>query len=228
MAIYIISDLHLSLSANKPMDVFKGWENYTERLKANFNRVVKEEDTVILGGDTSWALKLSESVKDFEFLNNLPGKKVLIKGNHDFWWSTANKNDIFLKENNFNKINFIFNNCYVAEDFAICGTRGWFYDCTDESKDGKIINREAARLERSLLCAKEQHKNPIVVLHYPPVYANFVCEPIFNIIKKYNIDTVYYGHIHGKGMNNSVKEYMGVKLKLTSADCIDFMPLRIH
>ena len=104
MAIYIISDLHLSLSANKPMDVFKGWENYTERLKANFNRVVKEEDTVILGGDTSWALKLSESVKDFEFLNNLPGKKVLIKGNHDFWWSTANKNDIFLKENNFNLI----------------------------------------------------------------------------------------------------------------------------
>ena len=144
--------MHLSFSTNKPMNIFKGWENHTERIAANWKRLVKPSDTVILPGDFSWGLKLEETKKDFEFLENLPGKKILLKGNHDLWWSTSKKLREFLDNNKFNSVDFIFNNCAVCEGYAVAGTRGWFFD---DKPDPKILQREAGRLEASLTAAKK-------------------------------------------------------------------------
>ena len=224
MSLYAISDLHLSLSSDKPMDVFRGWENYVERLKANWTRLIKDSDTVIIPGDISWALKLEETKEDFAFLNSLPGKKIILKGNHDLWWSTSKKLTQFLEENNFSTISFVFNNAVVVEDKAICGTRGWFYDL---APDDKVVKREAGRLEASITAAEKSGKTPVVFLHYPPVYSEWVCEEIFSVIKKHGIKTVWHGHIHGSGFNNAKKEFDGVNLRLLSADCVDFCPVPI-
>ena len=224
MSVFVISDLHLSISEpEKTMSVFHGWENYHDRIKANFTRLIKPEDTVVIGGDLSWGIDLLEAYEDFNFLHSLPGKKILIKGNHDLWWPTAKKLNEFLAANNFTDISFIYNNCIIADEFAVCGTRGWFYDKQDE----KIVLREAARLERSIKAAAESSKKPLLVLHYPPVYGDYVCRPIFDIIKSYGIKDIYHGHIHGPGRNNAVQAFEGVKLHLTSADCIDFTPIKI-
>ena len=224
MALFVISDLHLAKAVpEKTMTVFRGWENYEDRIKAGFNKVLTEEDTVILGGDISWGLKLEDTYKDFEFLEGLPCQKILIKGNHDLWWSTASKMEKFFKENNFKSFKILFNNAHVVDDYCICGTRGWFYDSGDE----KILAREAARLERSIQMGVESGKKPVVVLHYPPVYGEYVCKPIIDILKKYDIKKVYHGHIHGLGFNNAISEYEGIKFKLISADCIDFTPWQI-
>lgn len=224
MSIFAISDLHLSFGTDKPMNIFRGWENHTERLLANWNRLVKPQDTVILPGDLSWGLKLADTKKDFEFLEKLNGKKILLKGNHDLWWSTAKKLHQFFDENNFSNIDFIFNNCTVAEGYAIAGTRGWFYD---DRSDKKIIAREVGRLAKSLTDAENTGLPILVFLHYPPVYGNEVCEEIFAVLKDHNIKRVYHGHIHGAGRNNAVKEYDGVEFQLISCDCIDFTPLFI-
>ena len=223
MSIYAISDLHLSFGADKPMNIFKGWDNYSDRILSNWKRVVKDEDTVVLPGDFSWAMKLEETKKDFEFLNSLPGKKVLLKGNHDLWWSTMSKLRNFFSENGFSDIDIVFNNCVIADGYAIAGTRGWFYDNSDK----KVLSREAGRLETSLKSAEETGLPIIVFLHYPPVYGEFVCDDILNVLKKHNVKKVYYGHIHGAGFNNAVKNYEDMELKLISCDCIDFTPLRI-
>ncbi|MBQ1231538.1 MAG: metallophosphoesterase [Clostridia bacterium] len=224
MSLYAISDLHLSLSSDKPMDVFRGWENYVERLKANWTRLIKDSDTVVIPGDISWALKLEETKEDFAFLNSLPGKKIILKGNHDLWWSTSKKLTQFLEENNFSTISFVFNNAVVVEDKAVCGTRGWFYDL---APDDKVVKREAGRLEASITAAEKSGKTPVVFLHYPPVYSEWVCEEIFSVIKKHGIKTVWHGHIHGSGFNNAKKEFDGVNLRLLSADCVDFCPVPI-
>lgn len=224
MSLYAISDLHLSLSNDKPMDVFRGWENYVDRLKANWTRLIKDSDTVVIPGDISWALKLEETKEDFAFLNSLPGKKIILKGNHDLWWSTSKKLTQFLEENNFSTISFVFNNAVVVEDKAVCGTRGWFYDL---APDDKVVKREAGRLEASITAAEKSGKTPIVFLHYPPVYSEWVCEEIFSVIKKHGIKTVWHGHIHGSGFNNAKKEFDGVNLRLLSADCVDFCPVPI-
>lgn len=222
MSIYAISDLHLSFGADKPMNIFKGWDNHTERLFANWSRLVRENDTVILPGDFSWGLKLEETKKDFEFLEKLPGKKLLLKGNHDLWWSTAKKLKEFFGENGFNSVDIIYNNCAIAEGFAVAGTRGWFYD---DTANQKILAREAGRLEASLTAAEKTGLPVLVFLHYPPVYGGAVCGEIFDIIKKHGIKKVYHGHIHGAGNNHAVKEYEGVEFKLISCDCIDFTPV---
>lgn len=224
MSLYAISDLHLSLSSDKPMDVFRGWENYVDRLKANWTRLIKDSDTVVIPGDISWALKLEETKEDFAFLNSLPGKKIILKGNHDLWWSTSKKLTQFLEENNFSTISFVFNNAVVVEDKAVCGTRGWFYDL---APDDKVVKREAGRLEASITAAEKSGKTPVVFLHYPPVYSEWVCEEIFSVIKKHGIKTVWHGHIHGSGFNNVKKEFDGVNLRLLSADCVDFCPVPI-
>lgn len=221
MSIFTISDLHLSFGTDKPMDIFRGWNNHTERIAANWNRLVKPNDTVVLPGDLSWALKLEETKPDFEFLNKLNGKKILLKGNHDLWWSTVKKLNLFLSENNFQNIEILFNNTVIAENYAIAGTRGWFYDAKE---DDKVILREVGRLEKSLSEAEKTGLPILTFLHYPPVYANEVCREIFDVIKRHNIKTVYHGHIHGAGLNNAVKEYEGVEFKLISCDCIDFTP----
>ncbi len=224
MSIFAISDLHLSFGTDKPMDIFHGWDNYTDRLFANWNHLVKPEDTVILPGDLSWALKLEDTKADFMFLQKLNGKKIILKGNHDLWWSTAKKLNAFLSENNFSGVEILFNNTVIAENYAIAGTRGWLYDA---AADNKIILREVGRLEKSLSEAEKTGLPILVFLHYPPVYGSEVCEEILNVLKKHNIKEVFHGHIHGSGFNNAVKEYDGIKFRLISCDCIDFTPLFI-
>lgn len=224
MSIFAISDLHLSFGSNKPMNIFRGWENHTEKLVANWNRLVKEEDTVILPGDFSWGLKLEETKNDFEFLNKLNGKKIILKGNHDLWWSTVKKLKEFFAENNFSDIEIVFNNTVICEGYAIAGTRGWFYD---DTSDKKIIAREVGRLEKSITEAEKTGLPMLVFLHYPPVYGTQVCEEIFSVLKRHNIKKVYYGHIHGTGKINAVKEYDGIEFSLISCDCIDFTPVFI-
>lgn len=224
MSIFAISDLHLSFGTDKPMDIFRGWDNHTDRLLANWNRLVKENDTVILPGDLSWALKLEDTKADFEFLKKLNGKKILLKGNHDLWWSTVKKLNEFFDENKIENVEILFNNTIVAENYAIAGTRGWFYDA---AADDKVIAREVGRLKKSLSEAEKTGLPILLFLHYPPVYANEVCREILDVIKAHNIKTVYHGHIHGSGFNNAVKEFEGVQFRLISCDCIDFTPLFI-
>ena len=224
MSIYAISDLHLSLSVEKPMDIFKGWENSTERIKANWQRIVKEEDTVILPGDFSWGLKLEETLEDFKFIDALPGKKILLKGNHDLWWSTVSKINKFFTENKIETVEVLYNNAVLVEGKAVCGTRGWLYD---ESADTKIRKRELGRLKLSLDAAKNLSNDLLVFLHYPPVYGEYVCEDILELLESYGVKTVYHGHIHGSGFNSAVSSYKGFKFKLLSADCVDFSPVLI-
>lgn len=224
MSLYAISDLHLSLSADKPMDVFRGWEDYVNRIKQNWTRIVGEEDTVVIPGDISWALALDDAAADFAFINSLPGKKIILKGNHDLWWSTAKKLREFLEKNKFDTISFVFNNAVEVENFAVCGTRGWFYDLKGENK---VVLREAGRLETSIKAALDTGLKPVVFTHYPPVYGDWVCDEIFEVIKKYDIKTVYHGHIHGSGFHNAKSSFEGVQFKLLSADCVNFTPLMI-
>ena len=204
------------------MSIFRGWDNHTERIKANWTRLVGENDTVVLPGDFSWGLKLEETVRDFEFLEALPGKKLLLKGNHDLWWSTSKKLRDFFEKNNFKSVDIIYNSCAVCEGYAVAGTRGWFYD---DGADRKVLAREAGRLETSLSAAERTGLPVLVFLHYPPVYADAVCGEIFDIIKKHGVRRIYHGHIHGAGLNKAVKEYDGVELKLISCDCVDFTPV---
>ena len=223
MALYSISDLHLSFSCDKPMDIFRGWENHTDRLAANWNRVVTDDDTVVLPGDFSWGLKLNETLKDFEFLSKLNGKKIILKGNHDLWWGTKKKILEFFEQNDIKNIEILFNNAFLVDGVSICGSRGWFIDSGESDK--KVLLREAARLETSIKAGIELGGEPIVFIHYPPVYGDFVCREIFDIIKKYDIKKVYHGHIHGAGLNKSVSHFEGVDFKLVSCDCVDFTPV---
>lgn len=224
MSLFVLSDLHLSFGVDKPMDVFRGWENHTEKIKANWNRLISDNDTVVLAGDTSWALKLEETKEDFSFLNSLKGKKLILKGNHDFWWTTKKKIEAFLNDNNFNTLELLFNNSFIVGDIAVCGSRGWLYDGSGEL-DEKIIKRECGRLELSLKSVSDKFKEKIVFMHYPPVYSDFVCEPIIKVLKEHNVKQIYYGHIHGTGKNNTVNEYDGIKMRLVSCDCVDFTPV---
>lgn len=225
MSIFTISDLHLSFSADKPMDIFYGWNNYIERLTANWNRVVANEDTVIIPGDISWALKLEDSLEDFKFLDSLPGKKIILKGNHDLWWSTLTKLNAFFEKNEIKTITALYNSAIVVDDKCICGSRGWFFDKPEADK--KIILREAGRLDASITLAKKSDFEPIVFLHYPPVYAENSCDEIINVLKKHEINLVYHGHIHGSGLHRAVSKFDNIQFKLVSADCIDFTPYKI-
>ena len=224
MSVFAISDLHLSFGTDKPMSIFKGWDNHAERIKANWLRLVKAEDTVVLPGDFSWALKPQESLADFKFLESLPGKKILLKGNHDLWWTTVKKLKDFWQQNDINSVDVVFNNCAIADGFAIAGSRGWI---NEGSESKKILLREAGRLEKSLEEAEKTGLPILVFLHYPPVCNDSVCEEIIDVLNRHNISTVYHGHIHGAGVNNAVKEYGGINFKLISCDCIEFTPLFI-
>lgn len=228
MAVYAISDLHLSFNSDKNMDVFPGWYDYTNKIKQNWESTVKNGDFVVIPGDISWAMRLNEAKKDFEFINNLPGKKILIKGNHDYWWSTSKKINDFLYENNFDTISIIFNSAIKAENICICGTRGWMYN-SDEPEDEKILNREVERLRRSLDSARALGDETVVFFHYPPVYNFQESEEIINLLIERNIKKCYYGHIHGSGAKKGIIEgkYKGIDFKLVSCDYINFKPLLI-
>ncbi len=232
MAIYAISDLHLPFGIDKPMNIFgRAWENYTEKLYENWNCTVTEEDTVILPGDFSWATYLEESIPDFQFLQKLPGKKIISKGNHDYFFTTMSKMEKFLLENDFSSVKIMHNNFFLVEDTLICGSRGWDVISQGE-EDIKLVNREATRLELSILAARVKYpKLPILAfLHYPPIYKqNPEREnPIRDILKKYDVKQCFYGHLHAKGIENAfVGEYDGISYELISADYLEFLPMKI-
>ena len=229
MALFVIADLHLSLGTNKPMDVFPGWDNYVERLDKNWRAVVNEEDTVMIAGDISWAMKLEDSVKDFSFIHNLPGKKLISKGNHDYWWSTKTKIQNFFSENNFNSISIVHNSAYKVDEHSVAATRGWLYNSqTDE--DMKIVNREVGRLKQSLSEAKKLGGKPVVFLHYPPVYDNMECKEILDILVENEIEDCYFGHIHGINAAKKalIGEYKNVKMHLISCDFVNFSPVLVR
>lgn len=227
--LFTIGDLHLSLGTDKPMDIFHGWDNYLERLTENWKRIVNDDDTVVIAGDISWAMKLSECEKDFSYINSLPGNKILLKGNHDYWWDTVSKINRYLGENQFDRIKILFNNSFEIDEYNICGTRGWGIDC-EKIEDIKILNRECGRLKLSLDSVKDKSKETIVFLHFPPIYADNVCEEIIDILKEYNINKCYYGHIHGSKMIKAAfnGEYEGIKFKLISCDAVKFTPTLVR
>ena len=228
MAVFAIADLHLSLGTDKPMDIFSGWSDYVERLEKNWRKIISDNDTVVIAGDISWAMRLEECDKDFEFINSLPGKKLLIKGNHDYWWATKKKIDEYLNAKGFDTISIIFNNAYEADGLALCGTRGWNYESSGE-KDMRILNREIGRLEMSINEAKKTGCEPIVFLHYPPVYDTIVCEEIIDTLKSHGIRHCFYGHLHGSNTHKHAVtgEYEGIKLNLISCDYTDFFPIPV-
>lgn len=228
MSVFAIADTHLSFSCNKKMDVFCGWENYTQRLEKNWRAVVSDDDTVVIAGDTSWAMKLSELTADLSFLNGLPGHKIIIKGNHDYWWQTKKKLDEYKKESGFDTIDFLFNNAYEVGNFAICGSRGWFFD-DEEGTDKKIISREAGRLKLSIDFSRQFNKEPIVFLHYPPIAGGQVCTEIVDVLKSENIKRCFFGHLHGYSVHNFEKfTYEGIEFQLISADFLKFSPKLIE
>ncbi len=228
MSLFAIADTHLSFSANKPMNVFKGWDNYVERLEKNWRAVVTDNDTVVIAGDISWAMRTEDAKEDLAFLNSLPGKKIIMKGNHDYWWQTKKKLDEFLKENNFDTIEIMFNNAYKVGDFAVCGSRGWFFDA-EKCEDKKVLLREAGRLRMSIQCAKQLSEKLIVFLHYPPVTLSQSCEEIVSVLKEEKIERCYYGHLHASSVYNAFTEELeGVKFGLISADFLRFCPKLIE
>lgn len=224
MALYVIGDLHLCLSAPKPMDVFGGnWVGYMEKLKEGISKIT-ENDTTVLLGDLSWSLSLEDAVADFSWINQIPGKKIIVKGNHDYWWSTAAKFYRFCEQNNFANQFILNNNYYEYNGWAICGTRGWFFE-EDRSgqHDEKVFKRELLRLEASLQAAGDLPK--IVFLHYPPVYKGYTCTEILELLEKYQVRYCFYGHLHGASHGLAIEGlWNGVEYKLVSADRLNFNP----
>ena len=226
MAIYTIGDLHLSLGCEKPMDIFPGWQGYMEKLERHWNTLVRPEDTVVLAGDTSWAMKLEDTVADFSFLQRLPGQKLLLKGNHDYWWTTVKKMERFLQENGFDSLHILHNNSILAEGLAVCGTRSWMFD-VGEAHDEKVMNRELGRLRASLDAAQEGAER-VAFLHYPPVYPNANAQQVIDLLKEYNVKRCFYGHLHGNAIRFAVQGMVdGIEYRLISADALAFCPSKI-
>ena len=227
MALYAIGDLHLCLGAPKPMDIFGGaWVGYMEKLRQGM-QVLTEEDTLVLMGDLSWALDLESAKADFAWIAALPGRKIILKGNHDYWWSTAAKFTRFCQENGFENLFLLNNNCYFYENIAICGTRGWFYEEERSGQhDEKVFRRELGRLEASLKAAGEQEK--LVFLHYPPRYKGYECPEILALLERYGVRRCFYGHLHG-GSRSLAREglWNNIDYRLLSADQLDFRPMQI-
>ena len=224
MSLFAIGDPHLSLSVNKPMDIFRGWTDYTDRLAKNWNAVVGEGDSVVLPGDISWAMNFEEAKKDFQFLHSLNGTKYILKGNHDYWWNTMSKMTIFLDENNFDSIKLNHIIAYSVEGFAIGGTRGWFYD-DSEGDVNKVILREAGRLRASLKAASELGGEMIAFLHYPPINEVQRCDDILDVLKEFDVKRCYFGHLHGFVAPGCAKiESDGISFNLVSADFLGFTP----
>ena len=235
MSIWTIADLHLSFCVDKPMNIFgENWDNYEDKVKQDWLSKVKEEDTVILSGDFSWGTYLEETTADFRFINDLPGTKILLKGNHDYWWQTIKSMDKFLKENSFENIYFLHNNSYFVDNKIIVGTRGWNFDFNDSDFE-RIYERELIRLELSIKDGIQKYgedKEIICFVHYPPITKNMIENGIkskyLEILNKYNISRLYYGHLHGASLKEAVEGNIdGVDLKLVSSDYLKFELLKV-
>lgn len=223
MALYTIGDTHLSLSTNKSMEVFGGqWDGYVEKLLAGFEQV-GEEDTVVLCGDISWGMSLEESREDFAFLQQLPGKKLLLKGNHDYWWTTAAKMNGFFQDNGFDKLSILHNNCFFYNEIALCGTRGWFYEEDRGEHSQKVFNRELIRLEASLAAAGNGEK--YCFFHYPPLCQGYRCDEIISLMERYGVTRCYAGHLHGPSHRFAFNARQGaIDYRMVSADFLGFQP----
>ena len=234
MSIYAIADLHLSFIEDKPMEVFgSNWENHAEKIKNNWIGKVKDDDYVILPGDFSWAMYLKDTYKDFEYLEKLPGNKILLKGNHDYWWGGISKMDEYLKENNFSNINFLYNNAYLIENVLIVGTRGW--NLTDSEENEKMLNRECIRLKLSIDYGINKFGNDkeiIVFMHYPPIskagLSNGYTRKYIEILKEYGVKKCYYGHLHGSSHNEAIEgKVNGIEFYLVSSDYLNFNLVKV-
>ena len=227
MAVFTIGDLHLSMSGEKPMDRFgEVWKDHPEKLREGF-AAVGPEDLTVLAGDLSWAMSLEGARLDFAFVQELPGKKLILKGNHDYWWTTATRAGRFFLECGFDSLGILHNNAYIYGDWALCGTRGWFYEEDRGTEhDRKLMLREVQRLERSLKAGGDREK--IVFLHYPPVFQNYRCDEIIQLLQDYKVRKCYYGHIHGKGCPLAFNGRIGfTEFQLVSADNLRFVPMRV-
>lgn len=227
MALFAIGDLHLSLSGEKSMEVFGGrWTDYQNKIVRGFS-LLKEDDICVLCGDIAWGMSLEEAKEDFLFLSRLPGKKIILKGNHDYWWTTASKAYRFFADQGIENLDVLNNNYYTYGDHAICGTRGWFFEEDKGTEhDRKIMLREVGRLEASLKAAGDLPK--LVFLHYPPKYQGYECPEILTLLERYEVSHCYYGHIHGKGHASAFQgEHHGTIFHMVSGDYLDFYPLKI-
>lgn len=224
MALYAIGDLHLSLSVKKSMHIFQGWDGYVEKIQKNWTRLVQPEDLVVLPGDLSWGMNLEESLEDFAFIEKLPGTKLILKGNHDYWWTTKSKMENFFAQQGFCSLKILHNNHYAYQHWAVCGTRGWINE-NEEPADAKVLAREASRLAASLQSAEKAGLDPIVFLHYPPIFADSHNEEILEVLHRFQVKQCYYGHIHGKGAAfavNGIRD--GIEYHLISSDYLRFCP----
>ena len=237
MSLFVMADLHLSSDRSKSMDVFGSrWQDYMEKIQKNWKAVVSDSDTVIVPGDISWSLKLENSLEDFRFLDALPGKKLIGKGNHDFWWSTQSKLNAFWQQNGIASIDLLYNNAHRFENCIVSGTRGWFVEEGQQNTVGtvehaKIVNREAIRLRLSLEEAtrlRGEDDLPIIVfLHFPPVWNDFVCREIVDILHEFEIKTCYFGHIHGAYYAPRTRSFEGIDFTICSADYLNFTPMPV-
>ena len=226
MAIFAIGDLHLSLGTDKPMDVFPGWEGYLPKLESKWRTLIQENDTVILAGDTSWAMRLQDTKADFDFLQTLPGRKWMLKGNHDYWWTTARKMESYIAANGWDTLHILHNNCCLVDGKALCGSRGWPFDDA-AAQSAKIMSREAGRLEMSLAAGDEAQER-IAFLHYPPVFGNACARELVDVLKTHGVQRCFYGHLHGKAIRYAVQgEREGIRYKLISADGLAFCPYKV-
>ena len=238
MSLFVMADLHLSTDGEKSMEIFgPRWKDYMQKIEKNWRAVVTDEDTVVLPGDISWSLKLEDAEQDLRLLDSLPGHKLIGKGNHDFWWSTAAKMNAFFQKHELNTLRIFYNNAYAMEDCILCGSRGWFVEEGQQKTVGdadyeKILNREVIRLRLSLeKAAKLQNgrNRPILVfLHFPPVWADEVCRPIVDLLHEYKVRSCYFGHIHGAYYMPRTIEFEGIDFVLTAADYLNFAPMPIY
>ena len=238
MSLFVMADLHLDIRSNqKSMEVFGNrWQNYTERIATQWKNVVTDQDTVIIPGDISWALTTQESIEDLKWIDALPGRKLIMKGNHDFWWSTVSKMEKMFCENCINTIGILNNTALEIENFIVAGSRGWFVDKSMQTTElhvdyDKIVNREVIRLQMSLTEAKRLQdasgKEILVFFHFPPIWGDYECEPLLALLKQYDIKRCFFGHIHGVYTQPGCFEWEGIRFQMISADYLKFLPYHI-
>lgn len=231
MALFTMADTHLSFAHPKPMDIFGGrWQDHPNKIADRWRAVVTDRDTVLVGGDISWGISLEEALPDLRFIDEQPGKKIFLRGNHDYWWSTLQKNRAFLEANGLTTIDFLQNNAFSCDGFVICGTRGWYNDpdtAPAETDYKKIVAREAGRLKLSLQAAANMEGEKLVFFHFPPYFGSYVCRELIDILHEYGITRCYYGHIHGQYRVPPYSDFEGIRFTLVASDYLGFTPYLI-
>ena len=244
MSVFVMADTHLSLAVDKPMDKFGArWAKHTEKIKENWLKTVGEQDTVVIPGDLSWGINLEEALPDFRLINDLPGKKILLKGNHDYWWDTVKKMTEFNEANGIDSFTYLHNNALRCEDFILCGSRGWYTEekkviTANEVDTAKLIAREVGRLKTSLDCGRAireqvlaeegRELEMLVFLHFPPYFKGYICDEIILELYRCGIERCYFGHIHGMYDVPMTRRYMDIDFTLIAGDFLGFVPLKIE